>query len=252
VSLVRTAPPALGPLGDQLLGAVDAPAFVPVALAVALGAGALHALLPGHGKSLAAAYLVAAHGRHRDALALGGAVALMHTVSVLVVALVWTGLSTSGALDLGPASRVLQTAAAGLVVVAGILLVRRLSSRQSGSPDHPPHDHSGQARPALVLLGASGGLLPSPSALLVLLTGLFSGRTALGLVLVTAFGLGMAVVLAAIGLATVAGRDLLMRAVPAGTFLRHASRIGPRLGAWGILATGCLLTAAALSGSPVI
>lgn len=246
--------PALGPLGDRMLAAMDAATFAPTALAVALGAGALHALAPGHGKSLAAAYLVGAHGTRRDAVLLGGSVAVMHTVSVAVIALTWMGLSAGGAFDIAPLSRILQLVAAGLVIVAGVVLVRRRRRRRSRDHDHEHrHDHLDHAepsrpaaRPGLVLLGASGGLMPSPVAFLLLLTGLFSGRPVLALVLVTAFGAGMALVLSGVGLATLTGRDLLTRRVPASGRLQKAARVGPAFAAYGVLAAGCMLTVAAV------
>lgn len=246
---------SLGPLGDQMLAAVDAPGFAPVALGVALGAGALHALAPGHGKSLAAAYLVGAHGRRRDALLLGGTVAAMHTASVVAVALGWMMLSSGAAPDLGPLSQVLQLAAGGLIVAAGVVLVRR---RRHDHDDHHHdrrRDHDDQpvpsgGRPGLVLLGASGGLLPSPAAFLLLLTGLFSGRTWLALALVVVFGLGMAVVLSGVGLVTVTGRDLLVRAAAVRPALQRAARVGPAFAAYGVLAAGCALTAAGVLGWP--
>ena len=80
---------------DRLVDLVGSPGFVPVAFLLAFAAGAAHAVGPGHGKSLAAAYLVGADGKVRDAAWLGASVAVMHTVSVLVVAVAWTFLSLS-------------------------------------------------------------------------------------------------------------------------------------------------------------
>ncbi len=236
----------LGPLGDRLLAAVDSPGFAPTALAVAFGAGVLHALAPGHGKSLAAAYLIGSDGRRRDALLLGGTVAAMHTASVLAIGLTWTALSAgAAAADTGALSQVLQVVAALLVVAAGVLLVRRRHGHDHHVHHHHDQQHRGE-RPGLVLLGASGGLLPSPSAFLVLLTGLFSGRTGLALLLVAVFGLGMAVVLTFIGLLAVTGRDLVASAAPTSASLRRVALVGPAIAAWGVLAAGCALTAAAV------
>jgi nickel/cobalt transporter (NicO) family protein len=248
---VIAAAPTLGPLGDRVLAAVDSPGFAPVSILVAFVAGAAHACAPGHGKSLAAAYLVGAHGRRRDALVLASAVAAMHTVSVVAIGLVWVALSATEALDIGPVSEVLQIVAGVMVIVVGLLMLRR----RRHSHDHHHHHHGptepGQ-RPGLMLLGASGGLVPSPAALVVLLTGIFSGRTALALLLVLLFGLGMAVVLGLVGLATVSGRDLLDRLAPDAGFLRRAARVGPTVAAWGVLIAGCVLTAAAATGATLI
>jgi hypothetical protein len=92
-----------------------------------------------------------------------------------------------------------------------------------------------------VLLGVSGGLMPSPAAFLVLLTGIFSDRVGLALVLVLGFGAGMAGVLTVIGLATLGGRNLLAGAATHG-ILQGAARVGPVLAAWGVLVAGGVLT----------
>jgi|Tabmets5t2r1_1033131.scaffolds.fasta_scaffold04472_3 nickel/cobalt exporter len=244
----------LGPLGDRILAAVDAPGFAPVSILVAFAAGAAHACAPGHGKSLAAAYLVGAHGRRRDALVLGSAVAVMHTLSVVAVGLGWVALSATDAVDIGPVAEILQVVAGGLVVVVGILLVRR---RRRHHHDHHHHHHHDTPtedgrRPGLMLLGASGGVVPSPAAFLVLLTGIYSGRTGLALLLVAAFGLGMAVVLSLVGLVTVSGRDLLSRFASSTSLVRRAVRVGPTVAAWGVLLAGCVLTAVAVTGTSLV
>jgi nickel/cobalt transporter (NicO) family protein len=179
----------------------------------------------------------------------------MHTVSVVAIALVWVGVSASETLDTGPVTEILQVLAGGLVVVVGVLLVRR-RHRSHDHHHHHHHDHDAAAgdgrRPGLMLLGASGGLVPSPAAFLVLLTGIFSGRTALALLLVAMFGVGMAVVLSAVGLATVGGRDLLSRFGSSRALLRRAVGVGPTVAAWGVLLAGCVLTAVAISGTSLV
>lgn len=250
--MIAAATPALGPLGDRILDAVDSPGFAPVSVLVAFAAGAMHACAPGHGKSLAAAYLVGSHGRRRDAIILGTAVAAMHTVSVVAIGLVWVGLSATETFDTGPVTETLQVLAGAMVIVVGVLLVRR---RRRHSHDHHHHHHppaDDQRRPGLMLLGVSGGLVPSPAAFLVLLTGIFSGRTALALLLVAVFGLGMAVVLTAVGLATVGGRELLGRFASSTGMLRRAARIGPAVAAWGVLVAGCVITAVAIGGTSLV
>ncbi len=283
VGVLAATAPDLGPLGESLLRALDAPGLAPLAAVVAVGAGALHALAPGHGKSLAAAYLIGSQGRSRDALLLGGTVAVMHTSSVLVIGLLWSALAGSGALDISGVSEVLRVLAAVLVLAAGAVLVRRRRHAQGHGHDHghvhshrhghvprhslapvpgagnPPVPHLAEPeaeadlhgrdkidRPGIVLLGASGGLVPSPAAFLLLLTGLFSGRTGLALLLVVLFGLGMAIVLSGVGLATLAGRNALSRRAPATALVGLLARAAPTVAAWGVLVAGCVLTVFAL------
>jgi nickel/cobalt transporter (NicO) family protein len=246
----------------RLLDTATTPAFAVVAVLSAVAIGAAHALAPGHGKAIAAAYLVGARGRARDAAALGGIVAGMHTASVLVLGLLLFQIARTPATgeQLGP----WMTLASGLLVLGvGAGLLRRNLRRRTAAPalvgghghDHDhgvPHTHtptlpdgvSPLSRRGLWILGASGGLLPSPSAFLVLATGLFSGRTAFALTLVAAFSLGLAVSLTAIGLVVLKGRDLLTRRAHAGR-LRWLSANAPLAGAVGVVLGGLVVTAGA-------
>jgi nickel/cobalt transporter (NicO) family protein len=250
-------------LGDRLQGYVAAPGFAPVAVLVAFGAGAMHALAPGHGKSLAAAYLVGSDGKVRDAAWLGGSVAVMHTVSCLVLAVAWTFFSLSGLVRMETLTTVLQLVAGLLVLGTGVWLVRRHLGSHGHGHDHTHghthghghghghshthgHDHShGVSRPGLVLLGISGGLTPSPAAFLVLVTGLYSGRAGFALVLVVCFGTGLATVLFAVGVLALTGRDVVVRAAGSRAVLRLATRVAPVLAAGGVTLLGCGITALA-------
>lgn len=100
----------------------------------------------------------------------------------------------------------------------------------------------------LFLLGLAGGLVPSANALLVLLGSIAAGRPAWGVILVAAFGLGMAAVMAGIGLACVYARGLVGR-VPAGAPLRAAGRLVPLGAAVVVLALGIVLTTQAIAGA---
>lgn len=230
--------------------------FVLLAVVVSVGVGMVHALGPGHGKAIAAAYLVGSRGRPRDAVALGGIVSLMHTGSVLVLGL---GLYLfarlpSGGERITPAMGLLAgllIAAVGAGLVARHLRARRrLVPGASDAADHG-HDHllpddvPPLSRRGLVLLGMSGGLLPSPSAFLVLATALFLGRAAFGLLLIAAFSLGLALTLTAVGLATLRGRDFI--ALRAGRSPRVARVAGllPLLSAVGVLIGGVWVSALA-------
>jgi nickel/cobalt transporter (NicO) family protein len=220
-----------GPFEESFVRLFDAgPASLLAAvglLVVSLAIGAAHALAPGHGKALVAGYLVGERGRARDAVAFGVIVAVMHTVSVLVVA-VGLHLASRAAAGRGTLPPVLEVgpwlaAGAGAIVTAvgTAMLVRHLrrTRRRRREPAQHAHGHahthltslppdvSPLSRRGLVLLGVSGGLLPSPSAFLVLTTGLFTGRTAFALVMVVAFSAGLAITITAIGLAVVWGRD---------------------------------------------
>jgi nickel/cobalt exporter len=238
-------------LGDRLVGLVQSPGFVPLAFGIAFLAGAAHAVGPGHGKSLAAAYLVGSDGKVRDAAWLGFSVAAMHTVSVLVIAVAWTFLSLSDIVRLERLTTALQLIGGLLVVGIGVWLfrrhVRRRGTHQHGHGHGHHQDATGPSRPGLVLLGISGGLTPSPSAFLVLITGIFSGRSGFALLLVIVFGLGLAGVLFGVGLFAVAGRNVMVRAAESRAALAAATRLAPVLAAGSITLIGCGLTTLAVS-----
>ena len=61
------------------------------------------------------------------------------------------------------------------------------------------------------MLAGSGGIVPSPSAVIVLVSAFVLGRVALGLALIAAFSIGLAATLTAVGLALLWARDALER-----------------------------------------
>jgi ABC-type nickel/cobalt efflux system permease component RcnA len=238
-------------------------AVASILLAAALGAG--HALTPGHGKTLMAAYLVGRRGTIRHAIGLGLSVTVSHTLGILLLALLVTGAEAAL-----PADVVVRTvpvlAALGFVAIGAWMIVSEVRRRRSGTAaaphvhDHEPHTHEpfehehphdtehehghphehdhepeldhgaglehehgglrhrhglapGEAITwrSLFALGLAGGIIPSTNALIILLGALVAGRAAFGIVLVIAFGLGMALVLGGVGVALVLVRGRLER-----------------------------------------
>jgi ABC-type nickel/cobalt efflux system permease component RcnA len=217
-----------------------------VLLAVLLGAG--HAALPGHGKTVMAAYFAGRRGRVRDALAVGGTVTLAHTGGVLLVGLL---LSTSTALAGERVLAWLGVASGVLVAAVGVgMLVAALRSRRAGAAghshgphghhhhhtghDHHHHDHDQVRRPGgrlgLAGIGLAGGLVPSPSALVVLLGAIGLGRAGLGVLLVLAYGIGMAGTLTAVGLLLVVAQRRLGRLIARGGAAARVGGLFARLG----------------------
>src|SRR5437868_5685827 len=189
-------------------------------LAAALFWGAAHALSPGHGKTIVTAYLIGKRGTPRDAAALGAIVTLTHTLGVFALGLVTLALSQWIVPErLYPWLNV----AAGVSVVAiGVAILR---ARLHDWRHHHRHEHGhAHEHRSLFAVGVSGGLLPCPSALVVLLAAISLHRLAFGLVLIVAFSLGLALAITGVGLLAVvarrrfAGRSfdgLLVRALPA-------------------------------------
>ncbi|MGH2686567.1 MAG: hypothetical protein ACRDJP_13970 [Actinomycetota bacterium] len=202
--------PGASPLGTFVARSSLSPGIVALALLVALGVGAMHALAPGHGKTITAAYLAGSGARVPHAIRIGLAVAGMHTASVVALALVLVGARSAF-----PAERLypwLSASAGAAAIALGLgLVVQRIRDRRAH--DHG-HRHTHPSRPRMAALALAGGLLPSPTAVLVLLGAFTVGRAGFGLALVAAFGLGLAASLVVVGAAAMGARTVLVRRVP--------------------------------------
>jgi len=218
------------------------------ALLIALGLGVLHALSPGHGKTVMAAYLVGTRGTRRQALVLGPVVALSHTAGVLLL-----GAVTLGASRLIAPERLYPylSIAAGMIVLGiGLALIQQRIRVRGHGHDHQ-HHHGETAAPLgwrpLVALGLSGGIVPSASALLLLLGAIHFDRIGFGLVLILAFGLGMAATLVGVGLVLVGARRLTQSAANGHRLIRRGLRWMPELTALLVVLFGVGMTAQALA-----
>lgn len=263
-----------------------------LSLVAAMGFGALHALGPGHGKSVVAAYLVGSRGTPRHALALGLTVTATHTAAVYAL-----GFFTIAASDLFAPEEAFVYLGVGsgvlIVVMGASLFVSRLQSlraRPATRPDgslhrhglfgkahsHVPaepvhshvheehshahdqgdshkHGHSGGGAEdgrvtwrSLITLGVAGGLLPCPSALVVMLAAISLGQVVFGMMLIVAFSAGLAGVLMAIGLAVVMGTRLSKRPrlsrMTGGAAARRAVAAVPILSALAVTVAGVAIT----------
>src|SRR3954470_226807 len=211
-------------------------------LLAAFAWGALHALSPGHGKSMVAAYLVGTRGTARHALALGATVTIAHTAGVFALGLVTLALSQYVLPeDLYP----WLTLASGLLVVAvGVAVLRTRVRRARAHHHHHHHVPEDISWRGIVGMGAAAGLIPCPSALVVLLAAISQHEVGLGLLMIVAFSLGLAGTLTALGLGVVYARRL----VPAGLAASRAAAVVPAVSALAIVVVGGVLTARALPG----
>ncbi|MFI5743512.1 nickel/cobalt transporter [Streptomyces anulatus] len=320
---------------DSLVGAREITLPVGLlALFLALVLGASHAAMPGHGKTIMAAYLAGRRGTRRDALTVGATVTLTHTAGVLVLGLalpVSTHLAGETVLMwLGAASGLLVTGI-GLWLLTGAVRGRPQHNHHHHGPNHShshvdhhhdhdhghhhghghghghDHDHGAdsphhhgpvtpasahdsapagelQATPSvatlappdhehhpadtstaprtarrtsrsgLIGMGIAGGLVPSPSALVVLLGAVALGRTAFGVLLVIGYGLGMAATLTLAGLLLVRLRERIeshdrARTLRHHPLLRKLARTGPVITSLLVVAVGLGLTLRAAIGN---
>jgi nickel/cobalt transporter (NicO) family protein len=220
--------------------------FVLLALLLAFFWGAVHALSPGHGKSIVAAYLVGTRGTPRHALLLGLTVTVTHTVGVFALGLITLALSEF----IFPEQLYpwLNLASALLVVGVGCAVLRsRLAHRRAHARGHHHHHHHHEHEHELSLrsllgVGISGGLIPCPTALVVLLAAISLHRVGYGLVLILAFSLGLAAAMTGIGLLAVTAKRLSNRLRLDGRLVR----VLPALSAGVVLVLGLVMTIRAL------
>jgi ABC-type nickel/cobalt efflux system permease component RcnA len=263
------------------------------AIVVAFGLGAAHALTPGHGKTIVAAYLVGSRGTLKHAAFLGAMVTFTHTISVFLL-----GLATLFLFQFIVPEKITEilgvVSGLSIVAIGGWMLYKRLRGTRVHAHAHEPHHHHDHdhAHPhthdhghdhthehghdhhhhddhahdhhhhhhgpgghshvpegditwgSLIALGASGGLVPCESALLLLLSAIALGRVALGLVLLISFSLGLAVVLMAIGVVVLYAKNLLPERSGAG---RHPFfRWVPVASAAVVMCLGLLMTGVSL------
>ena len=249
-------------------------------IAVAFWLGAMHALEPGHGKTIVAAYLVGSRGNMKHAALLGATVTFTHTISVFLLGLGTLLLSSYIVPDkIIPILGVLS--GISIVLIGGWLLYQRwrafVHARAHALGHHHHHDHGhnhdhhhdhrhahththdGHTHShvpqgditfgSLMALGASGGLVPCPAAMVLLLSAIAIGRIGLGLVLLLAFSLGLAGVLMAIGMLVIHAKRWLPESSQSGQ--HPLLKFAPIASAFVILCVGILMTAASLRWIPL-
>ena len=330
---------------DRFTQAIAAKKLTPgvmlLGLLIAFIFGSFHALSPGHGKTMVAAYLVGSRGTTRHAFLLGLVVTITHTLGVFALGLVTLYASQyivpeklfpilsviSGLAVFGVGLWLFYSRIRGLdthhhhdhdhahdhdhdhehshdhehthdhdhshdhvhapaLALAGASASGHVHDHSHGDHDHThdydhmhgdqdhshdhdhghTHDHADGGHShgfghhhhhhvpdgpitakSLVALGISGGIVPCPSALVVLLSAIALHRIAYGLLLITAFSVGLASVLIAIGVAVVSASSLLRHAPRSEAFTRFM----PILSAAAVTAIGVILVIRAIGGAPI-
>lgn len=202
------------------------PSIILFGLLIAFGFGAMHALSPGHGKAVVGAYLIGSRGTVKHAIFLGIIVTITHTLGVFAIGLIT--LFASSYILPETLLPFLSFVSGLLVLFIGLTLFKdRLFAALGWKTDsHHGHDHDGHSHNQahdglahthggsththlppenitwrnLLALGVSGGLLPCPSALVLMLSAISLGRIGYGIVLTVVFSFGLAATLTAVGL----------------------------------------------------
>ena len=235
--------------------------FALLAALIAAGLGALHAMEPGHGKTIVAAYLVGSKGTARHAFLLGLIVTVSHTAGVYLLGAVTLYAQKYIMPDrLYPFLSVLSG-----ILIAGMgiyILLKRLAGDEFSAHLHGAGGHSHGAlwsRPAapeaapgkrqLLVLGITGGMVPCPAALVVLLSAVALHRVGFGLFLIVAFSLGLATVLIGMGLTAVYAGRLLSKVPIEGRMIRLWM---PAMSAAMITILGCTIAVRGLMAAGIL
>jgi nickel/cobalt exporter len=167
-------------------------------LPVAIVFGAIHALTPGHGKSVLASYVIGSRLAAVRAMAVAGVLSLTHVGSAVVLALLAAPLVTRtlGGVGRAPA---LEAVSRGMLVAIGLWLVIR-AWRERGHPE-------GEG----LAVGIVAGLVPCPLTLFAMFFALSRGVPEAGLTFAVAMMLGVGLTLCSVAIVTVLARDWLVR-----------------------------------------
>lgn len=269
VGLVRCTPP---PADDQIVEGqtgdhsllhllLDTRKGLAVLLLLAAGFGAAHALTPGHGKTLVAAYLVGQRGTMGHALVLGLVTTMTHTGGVIIVAVVLALLNA----DANAAGLQATLGLVGGLLVAGLglwLLLQRLTGRADhvhlGGGHHHYHDHGQIAAEKMpkavwwqvILLGITGGIVPCPEAIFMLLWAIAAQRLWMALPLLLAFSAGLAGVLVLLGIVVVRAGEAARARFGEGERFQKLVRALPIVSAAVIMMLGLFLSFSAVRSVP--
>lgn len=185
-------------------GSFQAWLYVPLAVLL----GALHGLEPGHSKTMMAAFIIAIHGTVKQAVLLGLAATASHTAIVWVVAL--AGLYFGSQWQDSATQPYFEIISGIVIVIVSFWIMMRIYLANRHYHDHCDHDHSHERRipdprhvttGQIVMFGLTGGLLPCPAAITVLILCLQVKQLTLGTVLVLGFSVGLAITLVGVGVA---------------------------------------------------
>jgi nickel/cobalt transporter (NicO) family protein len=217
------------------------PTLMITGFGIAFVFGAGHALSPGHGKTMVAAYLVGSQGTPQQAMLLGLVTTIAHTLGVFILGIV--ALVASQYIVPETLYPILSLVSGLTVCGVGFwLLDRRLDAYEHTHKHHHHPPSKSVTNQSLIALGIGGGIVPCPSALVLLLSAIALHQAAYGVILISAFSLGLASVLIAIGLIVVYAHQWIDRLPNSAKFLQNLSMLGAVV----VIVAGAALTAIAV------
>ena len=164
--------------------------------------GFMHALEPGHGKSVMAAYILGTGANLRDALLLGLTVVISHTSVVFALGIL--SIYLVGTLSSEMTHDIMSVIGGGILIAVGIWILKNYFR---------PHEHKIDTKKGVLAIGLSAGLVPCPAALAVLLFSITSGNLYDGLVYVFIFSLGLALSISLLSTLFVRGKQFIEKYV---------------------------------------
>jgi len=168
----------------------------------AFGLGALHALEPGHGKSVMVAFVIGTNAKLKDATLLGLTVVFSHMSVVFLLAI--ASIFLLGALNVSATHDVMSLIGGVILIIVGLWMIRKFYHQHE-------HEHSIDTKKGVIAIGLSTGLIPCPTALAVLLFSVSNNQIYGGLFYVLVFSAGLAISITLLAVLFVKGRGFIQR-----------------------------------------
>ena len=192
--------------------------------------GVLHAIGPGHGKSVVASYFVGRHARWASGIVMGGLISVIQGVTAIILVGILAVILQWRQFDVLSHATLVEFISYGLIAALGIaMLYRALTGTghhhdhdhdhghahhaHGHDHDHGHADHHGVEQPLDRRLILATGLTPCASAIIILLFALANEALGIGIAAVAALSIGMAITVSSIGVATVLGRRAMLALV---------------------------------------
>ncbi|MCE7698725.1 MAG: sulfite exporter TauE/SafE family protein [Methanobacterium paludis] len=172
--------------------------------------GALHALEPGHGKAVMAAFVMGTDATLEDTLLLGGTVVFSHVIVVVLLGIV--SLFLAGSLNVNTTHDLMSIVGGVILVAVGLWILKKYHH------PHHHHEHSinieeANTKRGVVAIGLSTGIIPCPAALAVLLFSIANGQFYNGIIYVLVFSAGLAISITLLSVLFVKGKDFIQNYV---------------------------------------